>query len=89
VARANERAADAPLVAELRATGKTSLRAIAAALDDIGTPRGVGEWQAGTVARLLARCRADTGGQIPFGPWAASGRQQTVKMCGYTVGHFP
>jgi hypothetical protein len=37
--------------------GVMALRAIAAALDErgISTPRGVGQWQAGTVAQLLAR----------------------------------
>jgi DNA invertase Pin-like site-specific DNA recombinase len=57
-ARANERAADlAPIVAELQASGARSLRAIAAGLNERGirTPRGVGQWQAGTVAQLLAR----------------------------------
>jgi DNA invertase Pin-like site-specific DNA recombinase len=56
--RANARAVDlAPIVAELRAAGVTSLRAIAGALSDRGirTPRGVGRWHAGTVAQLLAR----------------------------------
>jgi hypothetical protein len=47
----------APIVAELRAAGATSLRAIAAALNERGiqTPRGKGEWQAGNVSQLLAR----------------------------------
>jgi Recombinase len=47
----------APAVAELRAAGATSLRAIAAGLNARGirTPRGVGEWRAETVAQLLAR----------------------------------
>jgi hypothetical protein len=41
-------------------SGPASLRAIAAALNERGirTPRGVGEWQAGTVAQLLARLPA-------------------------------
>jgi hypothetical protein len=39
----------APTIAELRASGVTSLRR------GVRTPRGVGEWQAGTVAQLLAR----------------------------------
>jgi Recombinase len=57
-ARANARAADlAPIVAELWAAGTKSLRGIAAALNARGiqTPRGVGEWKAGTVSQLLAR----------------------------------
>jgi DNA invertase Pin-like site-specific DNA recombinase len=57
-ARADARAADlAPIVAELQAAGARSLRAIAAALNERGiqTPRGKGEWQAGTVSQLLAR----------------------------------
>jgi DNA invertase Pin-like site-specific DNA recombinase len=60
-ARANGRAADlAPVVAELQAGGARSLRAIAAGLNERGirTPRGVGEWKAGTVAQLLARLPA-------------------------------
>jgi hypothetical protein len=57
-ARADARAAElAPIVAELQASGVTSPRAIAAALNARGiqTPRGVGEWQAGSVRQLLAR----------------------------------
>jgi hypothetical protein len=60
-ARADARAADlAPVVAELQANGARSLRAIAAGLNERGirTPRGVGEWKAGTVAQLLARLPA-------------------------------
>jgi hypothetical protein len=47
----------APTVAELQAAGATSLRAIARGLNERGirTPRGVGEWKAGSVAQLLAR----------------------------------
>jgi Recombinase len=46
-----------PTIAELQATGARSLRAIAAGLNERGiqTPRGVGEWKAGTVAQLLAK----------------------------------
>jgi hypothetical protein len=54
-ARANANAADlAPILKELQAA---SLRAIAAALNERGirTPRGVGDWKAGTVSQLLAR----------------------------------
>jgi hypothetical protein len=57
-AGADKRAADlAPIVKELHAAGVTLLRAIAAALNErgISTPRGTGQWQAGTVAQLLAR----------------------------------
>jgi hypothetical protein len=51
------RRADSPLIPELQAAGATSLRAIAAGLNERGvsTPRGVGEWKAGTVSQLLAR----------------------------------
>ena len=58
---ANERAADlAPVVAEIQASGARSLRAIAAGLNKRGvsTPRGTGQWQACTVAQLLARLPA-------------------------------
>jgi DNA invertase Pin-like site-specific DNA recombinase len=57
-ARADARAADlAPVIAELRTTGVTSLRGIAAELNARGiqTPRGMGEWMGGTVRQLLAR----------------------------------
>jgi DNA invertase Pin-like site-specific DNA recombinase len=57
-ARADKRAADLrPTIEALQAAGTTSLRGIAAALNDRGiqTPRGKGEWQAGTVSQLLAR----------------------------------
>jgi DNA invertase Pin-like site-specific DNA recombinase len=57
-ARADARAADlAPIIAELRAAGARSLRAIADGLNARGiqTPRGVGQWQAGSVSQLLAR----------------------------------
>jgi DNA invertase Pin-like site-specific DNA recombinase len=55
---AARRAADiAPVVAELQAAGATSLRAIAAGLNErnIPTARGDGEWSAVQVARVLAR----------------------------------
>jgi hypothetical protein len=47
----------APVISELRANGITSLRAIAAALNEhrIPTPRGTGKWLAGSVSQLLAR----------------------------------
>jgi hypothetical protein len=58
VARADARAADlAPLIAELRAAGVTTLQGIADGLNRSGipTPRGRGEWQAPQVRRVLAR----------------------------------
>jgi DNA invertase Pin-like site-specific DNA recombinase len=57
-ARAASRAADiAPTIAELQAAGVTSLRAIAAALNEkhIPTARGNGEWSAVQVQRVLER----------------------------------
>jgi hypothetical protein len=59
-ARADARATTlAPFIAELRAAGVTSLRAIAAALNERGIPTaaGRGEWQA-VRARVLARLPA-------------------------------
>jgi DNA invertase Pin-like site-specific DNA recombinase len=58
VVRANARAADlAPTLKELQTAGYCSLRAIAAQLNQRGvrTPRGTGQWQAGTVSQLLRR----------------------------------
>jgi hypothetical protein len=58
IARAAARATDlAPVIAELRAAGVTSLTAIAAELTRRGIPTasGIGEWRATKVARLLAR----------------------------------
>lgn len=55
---ATERAADiVPIVAELHAAGATSLRAVAAGLNERGIPtaRGSGTWSAVQVARVLAR----------------------------------
>ena len=55
---ADDRAADiAPTIRELQAAGCTSLRAIAAALNERGIPtaRGVGEWTATQVMRVLER----------------------------------
>jgi hypothetical protein len=63
-ARANGRAADlAPLVAELRAAGVTSLRAIAAALNErgIATARGHALWTASQVRRVLMRLNSTVG----------------------------
>ena len=56
--RAASRAADlAPTIATLQAGGATSLRAIAAGLNDLGieTARGDGSWSAVQVARVLDR----------------------------------
>jgi DNA invertase Pin-like site-specific DNA recombinase len=57
-ARAKARAADlAPTIAEIQAAGATSLRGIAAALNERGIPtaRGRGAWSAAQVARVLER----------------------------------
>jgi DNA invertase Pin-like site-specific DNA recombinase len=56
--RASARADDiGPTIAEVQAGGATSLRAIAAGLNDRGIPtaRGAGEWTATQVQRVLAR----------------------------------
>src|SRR5262249_45085930 len=56
--RANDRAADLlPTIKELHASGATSLRAIAAGLNERGIPtaRGNGTWSAVQVARVLER----------------------------------
>jgi DNA invertase Pin-like site-specific DNA recombinase len=56
-ARADSRVADiAPIIADLQAAGRTSLRAIADGLNDAGikTPRG-GSWSATQVQRTLER----------------------------------
>ena len=56
-ARAEAKAADlAPIIKELQAAGKTSLRAIAAGLNEQGIPtaRG-GEWSSVQVMRILER----------------------------------
>jgi DNA invertase Pin-like site-specific DNA recombinase len=58
--RADNRAADiAPTIAQLQAGGATSLRAIAAALNERGIPtaRGGGAWSAVQVKRVLERIR--------------------------------
>lgn len=55
---ANTRAADvAPIIAELRSRGATSLRALAAGLNERGIPtaRGNGQWSAVQVARVIGR----------------------------------
>jgi hypothetical protein len=57
-ARANRTAAElAPIIAELKAAGITSLRGIAAALEErhVPTPGGSGHWRATQVRRVLAR----------------------------------
>jgi DNA invertase Pin-like site-specific DNA recombinase len=57
IAKAHDRLSlVAPIVRELRASGLTSLRQIAAALNERGipTPRGA-EWQAPQVKRVLER----------------------------------
>ena len=56
--RADAKAANvAPIIAELKAAGRTSLRAIAVGLNAQGIPtaRGNGEWTASQVARMLER----------------------------------
>ncbi len=56
--RADARAADiAPAIRKLQSTGATSLRAIAAGLNEAGIPtaRGHGEWSAVQVSRVLQR----------------------------------
>lgn len=56
--RAASRAADlAPTISTLQAAGRTSLRAIAAGLNEAGIPtsRGQGKWSAVQVARVLER----------------------------------
>jgi hypothetical protein len=60
-ARANRAAADlAPIIAELRAAGITSLTGITEALNERGIPtaRGSGPWYHAQVRRLLARLPA-------------------------------
>jgi hypothetical protein len=57
-ARANERAADlAPVIAELRAAGITSLKGIAKALNErrVPTPLGNSHWHPMQVSRVLKR----------------------------------
>jgi hypothetical protein len=64
VARANGRAADlAPIIAELQAAGITTLRAIAAALNDrrVPTANGNGAWRSEQVSRLLRRLNETVG----------------------------
>jgi hypothetical protein len=57
-ARANRTAAElAPVIAELRAGGITSLNGIAAAFNErrVPTPAGNGHWHPAQVARVLKR----------------------------------
>jgi hypothetical protein len=56
-ARANAKAADlTPIIRELKATGKTSLRAIAAGLNEAGIPTARGrEWSSSQIMRILER----------------------------------
>lgn len=57
-AHADARANDlAPVIADIRRAGNTSLRQIAGALNERGIPTacGIGTWQAAQVARVLAR----------------------------------
>jgi hypothetical protein len=61
MARADARGADlAPTIAEIRASGVTSMRGIAMALNarNIPTPTGRKEWQAVQVRRVLTRLGA-------------------------------
>ena len=67
--KAAERAADlAPVISELQAVGKTSLRAIAEGLNERGIPtaRGTGSWSAAQVMRVIARGPASSVPQRPF-----------------------
>jgi hypothetical protein len=56
-ARADAKAADlAPIIKELQVAGKTSLRAIAAGLNEAGIPTARGsEWSSPQVMRMLER----------------------------------
>jgi hypothetical protein len=58
MARADKQAANLrPTIEALQASGVTSLRGIAAALNEAGlpTPRGKGQWHPAQVRRVLAR----------------------------------
>jgi hypothetical protein len=52
--RADAKAAD-PIIKDLQAAGKTSLKAIAASLNEAGISTARGEWSAVQVMRILAR----------------------------------
>jgi predicted flap endonuclease-1-like 5' DNA nuclease len=57
-ARADAKAANlAPINAELQQAGKTSLKSIAATLNEQGVPTssGIGQWSASEVSHALAR----------------------------------
>jgi DNA invertase Pin-like site-specific DNA recombinase len=72
---AAERTADlAPVISELQAAGKTSLRAVAEGLNERGIPtaRGVGNWSAAQVARVLARGPANSEQPCPFADLSAA-----------------
>ena len=63
-ARANGRAANlVPVIEELKALGITSMRGIAAGLDErgISTARGHGLWSPAQVSRLMKRIRSTVG----------------------------
>jgi hypothetical protein len=63
-ARANIRAADVvPVIAELKSAGITSLRGIAAGLDErgISTARGRGPWTPAQVRSVLKRIHSTVG----------------------------
>ncbi len=73
--KAAERAADlAPVISELQAAGKTSLRAIAEGLNERGIPtaRGTGSWSAAQVMRVMARGPASSVPQRPFADLSAA-----------------
>ena len=64
-ARANIRAAEVlPIIEELKSVGITSLRGIAAGLDErgISTARGRGPWTPAQVRRVLKRILSTVGG---------------------------
>jgi hypothetical protein len=70
-ARAKKRAAElAPIIAELQASGVTSLHGIAHELDRRGIPTvaGSGRWYHTQVRRLLARLAGDTPPPSPADP---------------------
>jgi Resolvase, N terminal domain/Recombinase len=74
-ARAASRAADvAPIIAELQAAGKTSLRAIADGLNEKGIPtaRGNGEWSAVQVKRVLGTEILTSPSYQPRSGWRAT-----------------
>jgi hypothetical protein len=73
IARANRTAADlAPVIAELRAAGMTSLNGIAAALDERGipTPAGSRHWHAMQAAHVAMAAPRKLKGPAFAGPFA-------------------